>query len=42
MTTLWYAPTATAQDSQAIARLMLEQIEGCVEGSSEHVEITCD
>lgn len=39
---LWHAPTTTAKDRQAIARLMLEQVVVRVEANSEHVEVACN
>jgi hypothetical protein len=38
---LWRAPTTTARDRQAIARLLLERVEVTVEGASERVAVTC-
>jgi len=38
---LWQAPTTTAGDRQAIARLLLEQVVVTVAGESERVAVTC-
>lgn len=38
---LWHAPTTTATDRQAIARLLLEEVVVRVEHNSEHVELEC-
>ena len=38
---LWHAPTTTAADRQAIARLVLERVAIRVEANSEHVELAC-
>jgi hypothetical protein len=38
---LWHAPTTTARDRQAIARLLLERVVVTVEGASERVAVTC-
>ncbi len=38
---LWDAPTTTARDRQAIARLLLERVVVTVEGASERVAVTC-
>jgi DNA invertase Pin-like site-specific DNA recombinase len=38
---LWRAPTTTARDRQAIARLLLERVVVTVEGESERVAVTC-
>jgi DNA invertase Pin-like site-specific DNA recombinase len=38
---LWHAPTTTACDRQAIARLLLERVVATVEGASERVAVTC-
>jgi excisionase family DNA binding protein len=38
---LWHAPTTTAADRQAVARLVLERIVVRVEQNSEHVELEC-
>ena len=38
---LWHAPTTTAHDRQAIARLLLERVVVTVEGESERVAVTC-
>ena len=38
---LWHAPTTTAADRQAIARLMLERVVITVEGGSEQVRVEC-
>src|SRR5689334_3062456 len=38
---LWHAPTTTARDRQAIARLLLERVVATVEGASERVAVTC-
>src|SRR3954451_10892885 len=38
---LWHAPTTTARDRQAIARLLLERVVVTVEGESERVGGTC-
>jgi len=39
--TLWTAPTTTAADRQAIARLMLERVVITVAGTSEKVAVVC-
>ena len=39
---LWQAPTTTAHDRQAIARLLLERVVVMVAGESEQVAVTCD
>jgi excisionase family DNA binding protein len=39
---LWHASTTTQKDRQAIARLVLEQVTVRVDGSSEHVEVSCN
>src|SRR4051794_14385735 len=38
---LWHAPTTTAHERQAIARLLLERVVVTVEGESERVAVTC-
>ena len=38
---LWCAPTTTAADRQAIARLMLERVVVTVDGNSEKVTVNC-
>jgi hypothetical protein len=38
---LWHAPTTTAADRQAIARLMLERVVVAVQGDSEAVRLEC-
>ena len=38
---LWRAPSTTARDRQAIARLMLERVVILVHGQSERAELTC-
>jgi DNA invertase Pin-like site-specific DNA recombinase len=38
---LWRAPTTTARDRQAIARLMLERVVILVHGESERADLTC-
>jgi DNA invertase Pin-like site-specific DNA recombinase len=38
---LWRAPTTTARDRQAIARLMLERVVILVHGESERANLTC-
>jgi DNA invertase Pin-like site-specific DNA recombinase len=38
---LWSAASTTAQDRQAIARLMLERVEIRVQGASERADLTC-
>jgi excisionase family DNA binding protein len=38
---LWHAPTTTARDRQAIARLLLERVVVTVEGESERVAVAC-
>ena len=38
---LWHAPTTTAHDRQAIARLLLERVVVTVEGESERVAVAC-
>jgi hypothetical protein len=38
---LWHAPTTTARDRQAVARLLLERVVVTVEGESERVAVTC-
>jgi hypothetical protein len=38
---LWDAPTTTARDRQAIARLLLERVVVTVEGESERVAVVC-
>ena len=38
---LWHAPTTTAADRQAIARLMLERVVVTVDGDSEKVAVEC-
>jgi excisionase family DNA binding protein len=38
---LWHAPSTTAQDRQAIARLMLERVVILVHGATERAELTC-
>jgi hypothetical protein len=38
---LWSAPSTTAADRQAIARLMLERVVVTVQGESEHVTVEC-
>jgi hypothetical protein len=38
---LWCAPTTTAADRQAIARLMLERVVVTVDGNSEKVAVNC-
>jgi DNA invertase Pin-like site-specific DNA recombinase len=40
--TLWRAPTTSAADRQAIARLMLERVAVRIERNSERVEVACD
>ncbi len=39
---LWHATTTTQKDRQAIARLMLDQVDVRVDGNSEHVEVACN
>jgi DNA invertase Pin-like site-specific DNA recombinase len=41
MPALWHAPTTTAHDRQAIARLLLERVVVTVEGTSERVAVAC-
>ena len=36
---LWRAPSTTAEDRQAIARLLLEQVTVAVEGTSDQVDV---
>ena len=36
---LWHADTTTAEDRQAVARLLLEQVTVTVEGNSERVDV---
>ncbi|SFM88046.1 DNA-binding protein [Methylobacterium pseudosasicola] len=38
---LWHAPSTTARDRQAIARLMLERVVILVHGSTERADLTC-
>jgi len=38
---LWWAPTTTARDRQAIARLMLERVVILVHGESERADLAC-
>jgi excisionase family DNA binding protein len=38
---LWRAPSTTASDRQAIARLMLERVVILVRGTTEHADLTC-
>ena len=38
---LWHAPTTTARDRQAIARLLLERVVATVAGASERVAVIC-
>jgi DNA invertase Pin-like site-specific DNA recombinase len=38
---LWHAPSTTAKDRQAIARLMLERVVVLVHGSTERADLTC-
>ncbi len=38
---LWQAPSTTAGDRQAIARLMLDRVVILVRGSTEHADIPC-
>jgi DNA invertase Pin-like site-specific DNA recombinase len=38
---LWNAPSTTAADRQAIARIMLERVVIALRGATEHVDLTC-
>jgi hypothetical protein len=38
---LWNAPSTTAADRQAIARIMLERVVIALRGATEHADLTC-